>query len=212
MSEAAGGLANLCKADDPTSPWTLCHPRNPRQERSVANSRTTTRTAARDYKIWQVIAASAVGTMIEWYDFYIFGSLATRHLAAVLSAGQRHAGADRLPVDVCRRLRGPAVRRAVLRPHRRSGRAEVRVPRHAADHGRRDGADRRAADLRDDRHRRADHPARSSASCRDSRSAASTAAPPSMSPSTCPTASAASTRASSRSPPRSACSCRWPSS
>ena len=33
--------------------------------------------APRDYKIWQVIAASAVGTMIEWYDFYIFGSLAT---------------------------------------------------------------------------------------------------------------------------------------
>src|SRR5436190_18338518 len=28
-------------------------------------------------KIWQVIVASAVGTMIEWYDFYIFGSLAT---------------------------------------------------------------------------------------------------------------------------------------
>ena len=33
--------------------------------------------ASGDYKIWQVIAASAVGTMIEWYDFYIFGSLAT---------------------------------------------------------------------------------------------------------------------------------------
>jgi MFS family permease len=33
--------------------------------------------SAGDYKIWQVIAASAVGTMIEWYDFYIFGSLAT---------------------------------------------------------------------------------------------------------------------------------------
>jgi MFS family permease len=29
-----------------------------------------------NYKIWQVITASAVGTMIEWYDFYIFGSLA----------------------------------------------------------------------------------------------------------------------------------------
>ena len=27
--------------------------------------------------IWKIIAASAVGTMIEWYDFYIFGSLAT---------------------------------------------------------------------------------------------------------------------------------------
>jgi MFS family permease len=32
------------------------------------------------YGIWRVILASAVGTMIEWYDFYIFGSL-----AAVLS-------------------------------------------------------------------------------------------------------------------------------
>src|SRR2546421_7105453 len=31
-------------------------------------------------KIWGVILASSVGTMIEWYDFYIFGSL-----AAVLS-------------------------------------------------------------------------------------------------------------------------------
>src|SRR5208282_6822156 len=28
------------------------------------------------YSIWKVIFASAVGTMIEWYDFYIFGSLA----------------------------------------------------------------------------------------------------------------------------------------
>ncbi len=27
--------------------------------------------------IWKVISASSVGTMIEWYDFYIFGSLAT---------------------------------------------------------------------------------------------------------------------------------------
>ena len=30
-----------------------------------------------DYRIWQIIGASSVGTMIEWYDFYIFGSLAT---------------------------------------------------------------------------------------------------------------------------------------
>ncbi|PYX89605.1 MAG: MFS transporter [Acidobacteria bacterium] len=35
---------------------------------------------ARDYSLPVVIAASSVGTMIEWYDFYIFGSL-----AAVLS-------------------------------------------------------------------------------------------------------------------------------
>jgi MFS family permease len=30
----------------------------------------------RDFSIGKVIAASAAGTMIEWYDFYIFGSLA----------------------------------------------------------------------------------------------------------------------------------------
>ena len=29
------------------------------------------------YKIWQVIGASSAGTVIEWYDFYIFGALAT---------------------------------------------------------------------------------------------------------------------------------------
>src|SRR5688572_22766743 len=34
-------------------------------------------TQVHDYKIWQVIGASAAGTMIEWYDFYIFGALAT---------------------------------------------------------------------------------------------------------------------------------------
>jgi MFS family permease len=32
--------------------------------------------AAKEYSIRKVITASAVGTVIEWYDFYIFGSLA----------------------------------------------------------------------------------------------------------------------------------------
>jgi MFS family permease len=30
---------------------------------------------AADFNPWKIISASAVGTMIEWYDFYIFGSL-----------------------------------------------------------------------------------------------------------------------------------------
>src|ERR1700689_474462 len=32
-------------------------------------------TSKAEYSIWRVIMASSVGTMIEWYDFYIFGSL-----------------------------------------------------------------------------------------------------------------------------------------
>src|SRR5258708_22940798 len=42
-----------------------------------------------DYSIWRVILASSVGTMIEWYDFYIFGSL-----AAVLSPKFYPSGND----------------------------------------------------------------------------------------------------------------------
>ncbi len=33
--------------------------------------------SVKNYSIWKVISASSVGTLIEWYDFYIFGSLAT---------------------------------------------------------------------------------------------------------------------------------------
>src|ERR687884_184703 len=29
-----------------------------------------------DYKLWQVILASSAGTVIEWYDFYLYGTLA----------------------------------------------------------------------------------------------------------------------------------------
>jgi len=29
-----------------------------------------------DYKLWQVILASSAGTLIEWYDFYLYGTLA----------------------------------------------------------------------------------------------------------------------------------------
>ena len=42
-----------------------------------------------EHGLWRVILASAVGTMIEWYDFYIFGSL-----AAVLSLKFYPAGND----------------------------------------------------------------------------------------------------------------------
>lgn len=41
---------------------------------------TQAQSSYQESKIWTIIGASAAGTMIEWYDFYIFGSL-----AAVLS-------------------------------------------------------------------------------------------------------------------------------
>jgi len=44
----------------------------------MATMATAARTTTVDTRgIWKVILASALGTMIEWYDFYIFGSLAT---------------------------------------------------------------------------------------------------------------------------------------
>jgi MFS family permease len=46
-------------------------------------------TGTGEYSIWRVILASAVGTMIEWYDFYIFGSL-----AAILSPKFYPSGND----------------------------------------------------------------------------------------------------------------------
>ncbi len=42
----------------------------------MANTAELTQMPQADYSIWRVIMASSVGTMIEWYDFYIFGSLA----------------------------------------------------------------------------------------------------------------------------------------
>jgi len=41
----------------------------------MANAMQVAGTGKAEYGIWRVIMASSVGTMIEWYDFYIFGSL-----------------------------------------------------------------------------------------------------------------------------------------
>src|SRR5260370_2694760 len=42
----------------------------------MANGAQVAGSGKAEYSIWRVIMASSVGTMIEWYDFYIFGSLA----------------------------------------------------------------------------------------------------------------------------------------
>ena len=48
----------------------------PRKSSATIKNDNTEGGALHGRQLWQVIAASAVGTMIEWYDFYIFGSLA----------------------------------------------------------------------------------------------------------------------------------------
>src|SRR5207302_4136208 len=80
-------LSTLSPGEPPASSsrlaWTL---RIAHRERSSRGGHMASRADAMpmgstaEYDIWRVILASSVGTMIEWYDFYIFGSL-----AAVLS-------------------------------------------------------------------------------------------------------------------------------
>jgi MFS family permease len=49
---------------------------NPAVPSSSASTSVNAHAAGDVRGIWKVITASSVGTMIEWYDFYIFGSLA----------------------------------------------------------------------------------------------------------------------------------------
>jgi MFS family permease len=53
---------------------------------------TTVSTSADKRKLWFVISASSVGTLIEWYDFYLFGSLATILSAKFFPTGNETVG------------------------------------------------------------------------------------------------------------------------
>src|SRR6476660_5732573 len=75
-----------------------------------------------------VIFASSLGTVFEWYDFYIYGTLAPI-LAAQFFAGVNPSAAL-YPARLCRRICGAAVRSPVLRPARRSDRPQIHLPHH----------------------------------------------------------------------------------
>ena len=80
-----------------------------------------------------VIAASSLGTVFEWYDFYLYGLLATIISAQFFSGVNETTGFIFALARLRRGIRGAAVRGAGVRPDRRPGRAQEHLPRH---HGR----------------------------------------------------------------------------
>jgi MFS family permease len=76
----------------------------------------------------KVVFASSLGTVFEWYDFYLYGSLAAiiakQFFSGVNDDHRLHLRAARLR----RRLHRAAVRRAGVRPARRPGRAQAHLP------------------------------------------------------------------------------------
>ena len=115
-------------------------------------------------KLWsmaRVIIASSAGTAFEWYDFFIFGSLAPV-ISKVFFAGLDPTPALLAALGVVRsRLRLPAAGCVDLRRHRRQARPQGRLPRHRQPDGRGDLPHRLPADLRavrDDRTDIAHHP------------------------------------------------------
>ena len=108
----------------------------------------------------RVVIAASVGNIIEWYDFYIFGSLAS--ILAVKFFEKSHPVAAFLSTVAIFSV-GFLIRPLgafCLRLARRQGRPEVHLHRHADRHGRGDGPHRLRADLSVDRSRRGLHPLR----------------------------------------------------
>ena len=99
----------------------------------------------------RVIFASSLGTVFEWYDFYLYATLAPFFAALFFPTGNDDRGAAVGVRDVRGRLPGAAVRRAGVRADRRPRRAQVHVPRHDPGHGLLDVRRRPAADVRVDR-------------------------------------------------------------
>ena len=93
-----------------------------------------------------IIGASSVGTLIEWYDFYLYGVLAlffSKHFFS--PEHEPDARAHRQPLRVLDRVPGSALRRHRLRSSRGPDRPQVHVHADLAAHGRVDLRRRPAA-------------------------------------------------------------------
>ena len=101
-----------------------------------------------------IIGASSVGTLIEWYDFYLYGVLAvffSKHFFSPALDPTLAFIAE--PVRVLDRVSGAAVRRHRVRPSRRPDRPQIHLHADLGADGRGDVRRRAAAGLRDDRRR-----------------------------------------------------------
>ena len=95
-----------------------------------------------------VIGASSVGTVFEWYDFYLYGSLATFITRHFFSGVNETTGYILALLAFAAGLRGPAVRGHRVRPAGRPLGPQEHLP---GDHGADGGLDLRrrpAAQLR----------------------------------------------------------------
>ena len=99
----------------------------------------------------KVIFASSLGTVFEWYDFYLYAVLAPFFARFVLSPGKPDGRVAVGIRRVRRRLPRAPVRGARVRSHRRPRGQKIHVPRDHRLHGWRDLPRRLAADVRVDR-------------------------------------------------------------
>ncbi len=85
---------------------------------------------------WLVVGASSLGTVFEWYDFYLYGLLASV-IGAQFFSGVNDVTAFIFALAAF--AAGFAVRpfgALVFRPAGRPGRAQAHVPDHHEHHGR----------------------------------------------------------------------------
>ena len=107
----------------------------------------------------KAVIASTIGTTIEWYDFFLYGTAAGLIFGKLFFPNEDPLTGDARGLrHLFHRLRRPADRRGDLRPLRRPHRPQGDADRDAAADGHRHLPDRLRADLRIDRHLGRGHP------------------------------------------------------
>ena len=136
---AAPRSSASCRASGPAAPDRIG------QADSMASEATA---LAQTTPLRRVVMASMIGTTIEWYDFFLYGSAAALVFNRLFFPTYDPLTGTLLRLRHLRaRLRRAAGRRHRLRPFRRPDRSQAAADAEPDPDGRGDGADRPAADL-----------------------------------------------------------------